>query len=567
MIRVCTRVQYSSIPGFSNVRAYVCICVNHQSSRRSSEAKVTAAAGILPLAVVVIMSTAYGGGGGGGFGGFPYRSAHQQGTDGRGSGGGRQRRRPRNKKRKTPPSLLCAADIVIPAPQRVRLIGRGGSVIKELRDSTGATIFVPKQDDTTARRRTPDKRPVRVKAENVASLLHACWKIVSLGLNTHETACCKVRIPSNGPNLCGKVERKARFFYANNGGMAVYCVESFLDSEEVDIVVDNVKFANASNNAQHETVFLEEQEQHPSTLIFAYGQAPDALVRALEDATSSLWKKECLSDIEPIQHKLPFGALTVGTYNVLHPVYAKKYKEYAGLSKMEHASNWTSFRAPTISRILLECNLDLYLLQEVDMQDLLTIPELTNQYHVIVYSHPLREAGDAVAILAAKHRFVVQRQEMVPFQSKENPNRYYMCAATAVIKDKVTNLSYLVASTHFYKKKSHQPDTTLMDYLQSHSNECNAVIWGGDCNDEYKNKRSSISDEYSYVAEGQNTRGAKHIDWIFYSGNCFEGWRSEATEAFVDATMKILEPTGYPPSDHFGEAITLSPASSMEKLA
>jgi endonuclease/exonuclease/phosphatase family metal-dependent hydrolase len=229
---------------------------------------------------------------------------------------------------------------------------------------------------------------------------------------------------------------------------------------------------------------------------------------------------------------------------------------------MQHASNWTSIRAPAIARILLECSLDLYLLQEVDMQDLL-LPELTKQYHVIAYPHPSREAGDAVVILAAKHRFVVQRQEMVPFLSKQNPHQNYMCAATALVKDKVTSLVYLVASTHFYKKKSHEPETTLMAYLQTHSNECNAVIWGGDCNDEYKNNKRS---EYSCVAEGQNTRGAKRIDWIFYSG--LEGWRSEATEAFVDATMKLLEPTGYPPSDHFGEAITLTPASlTMEKKA
>lgn len=496
------------------------------------------------------MSTAYGGGGGGaGFGGFPYRSAHQQGSDGA-RGRNRRRRRQYPRKRKKPASLLCAADIVIPADQRVRLIGRGGAVIRQLRETTGATIFVPSQQQNRTSTSAPDKRPVRIKAESVASLLHACWKIVYLGLNIVETAACaKVRIPSNGPNLCGRVARNERFFWAT--GMEVYCVESFLDAEEVDTIVDNEKFAHSDLvNVQHETVYLQD-EHYPSTLVFVYGPQPESLYRTVQETARTMWVKECLSDIVIAENVSP-GALTVGTYNVLHPCYAEKYSERAGITKMSHSSNWTTFRAPAIVQLLLESNLDIYLLQEVDMEGLLALStELTNTYLVVSYVHRLREASDSVAILARKDRFSIDKQTMVPFESKEYSNQHYMCAATALLKDNTTDKTILVASTHFYTKKSLHPESTLLEYLEKQ--DCDAVLWGGDLNNEYKR---SIPNGYSCVEEGHRyTRGEKRIDWIFYSG--ITARRSEASEAFVNATMRTLEPTGYPPSDHFGEAITL----------
>ena len=500
------------------------------------------------------MSTLSGGRGGRGFGGFPYRSSHQQGTDGTGGIRGRRRRRYPPRTRKTSPSLLCAADIVIPPDQRVRLIGRGGSVIQQLRESTRATIFVPNNDNNA--RRTVDKRPVRVKAESVASLLHACWKIVHLGLNTGETSSCKVRIPSNAKNLCGRVERNSRFF-ASGQTMSVYCVESFLDAEEVDTIVDNEKFSS-NTNAQHETVYLQEHH-HPSTLIFVYGQEPETLFRALQEATVMLWKKECLSDIRPTTSTLPTGALTVGTYNLLHPHYAIKYREPAGVTKSSGESNWI-LRAPAIARILLEANLDLYLLQEVEPDGLLTLSEVTNAYHVIQYVHPSREAADSIAILARRDRFTVERQDMLPYMSKGHHDQQYMCAATALIQDNITNLRYLVASTHFYKKKCHQPDKALLEHFETRRNDCDTIIWGGDCNDEYKR---SIPSGYSCVRQGHRcTRGEKRIDWIFFSPDC-KAWRSDVSEAFADATKRDLEPTGLLPSDHVGEAITLNPLETL----
>jgi hypothetical protein len=489
------------------------------------------------------MSTAYGGGGSG-FGGFPYMGSHERGTHG-------GRRRQNRRKRRKPARLRCAADIVIPANNRVRLIGRGGSVIRRLRETTEAVdIFVPCQRSN--HRDAREERPVRIKAESVASLLHACWKIVHLGLDVGQEVCAKVRIPSNAENLCGRVGRNAKFFWAS--GMEVYSIESFLDAEEVDTIVDNENFSNSSlANVQHETVYLQE-EHYPICLVFVYGPRPAPMYLALQKATEQVWRKECLADLVVPKESQP-PTMTVGTYNVLHSRYAAKYNEKAGISKMDHSSNWTTVRAPAIVQLLLESNLDIYLLQEVEMEGFLILAELTHVFHVISYIHPGREANDAVAILARKRRFTVEKQKMVPFTSKENLTQNYMGAATALLKDCATDKTILVASTHFYTKKSLHPEATLLEYLQTQQ-DVDCIIWGGDLNKEYKR---SIPSGYSCVTEGHGfTRGEKKIDWIFFSSDKFQASRTEESKAFVHMTMQTLELTGYPPSDHFGEAIALS---------
>ncbi|KAL7542935.1 hypothetical protein ACHAXR_012230 [Thalassiosira sp. AJA248-18] len=94
------------------------------------------------------------GGGGGGFGGFPYRSAHQQGQDGRngrGRGGGRggrgrgrgRRRRRQQQQRNNNNINFFQAELQIPLEQRGILVGRRGLTLKWIRETTGAKIFVP----------------------------------------------------------------------------------------------------------------------------------------------------------------------------------------------------------------------------------------------------------------------------------------------------------------------------------------------------------------------------------------------------------------------------------------
>ena len=56
--------------------------------------------------------------------------------------------------------------------------------------------------------------------------------------------------------------------------------------------------------------------------------------------------------------------LTVGTYNLLHPTYAEKYREREGVDARTGKSNW-SLRVPALAEILRHGGLDIYLLQEV----------------------------------------------------------------------------------------------------------------------------------------------------------------------------------------------------------
>ena len=145
-----------------------------------------------------LMGRGGGGGGGGGFGGFPYRSSHQQGTDGgagRGRGRGR-RRRPRkqstNNKRHNNGPLLFGADLLVPSEQRGCLIGRGGRVVRNLTRTTGARIHVPPKKrqpaapnnaanaDNNEEKEEDDDRPVYVKSATIASLLHALWRIAGI---------------------------------------------------------------------------------------------------------------------------------------------------------------------------------------------------------------------------------------------------------------------------------------------------------------------------------------------------------------------------------------------------
>ena len=97
---------------------------------------------------VVMIGYGRGGGGGGGFGGFPYRSSHRQGQDGRGGGRGRGVGRGRGRRQKRPQKrsdggISYHAELQVPPNRRGRIVGRGGATLGRLREQTGARIFVP----------------------------------------------------------------------------------------------------------------------------------------------------------------------------------------------------------------------------------------------------------------------------------------------------------------------------------------------------------------------------------------------------------------------------------------
>jgi len=208
------------------------------------------------------------------------------------------------------------------------------------------------------------------------------------------------------------------------------------------------------------------------------------------------------------------------------------------------------------------------------IHDMFCSDELKQDYDVIHYTHPKREAQDGVAILWKKGRFELLESEMVPFHAKQEEYQYYMCAAVAHVMDNVTQKRLLLACIHFYDKKCIKPQETLLQYILSKKEEkADGIIWGGDCNHEYK---SILPDGFSTPASScarneENgswvypTSNSKKIDWIFYSSSngCEEeetvlsSFTSLESEAFVKSTAEAFDCMGgYTLSDHLGEATT-----------
>lgn len=226
-------------------------------------------------------------GGGGGFGGFPYRSSHQQGTDGR-----QPKRRRRNYNRRKQLPLIYGADISVPPDLRPRLIGKGGQTISKIKTDIGCSIHVPpkkkasSQDDDNVDER-PDTRPVYVKAPSVGSLLHACWKIAGIcqdpGSNKDSinTFPCKIRIPGGSMIWQSTLAyEQSPFLTAPQQGIAAYCHRTLLDDEEINTLVDNERFADSSLTAHYEIVDDISGDEGDSTedscFVFIYGSASDS---------------------------------------------------------------------------------------------------------------------------------------------------------------------------------------------------------------------------------------------------------------------------------------------------
>ncbi len=341
---------------------------------------------------------------------------------------------------------------------------------------------------------------------------------------------------------------------------------------------------------------------------------------------------------------------SIGSYNLLHPTYALKYHQPMGLNFLGR-SNWNQWRAPAISSILEQSALDVYFLQEVDAdqlkkdimishssslsssysssthsnEDSVGLQHIGNNqkhlclaemYESVHFTHPTREARDGVAILVKTSRFEILESVMVPFTSKlpssteqsehigeerfkyniDESNNHYMCAATAIVRDKLAGLTFLLACVHLYDKKCVSPQKTLLNYIQakvqSDSIAIDAIIWGGDCNTDYgRGKDTVMFDGVEYHAvcyPGKRSKNVddneslektescscldygslwgkdKKIDWLFYRAvSKNEGLRvsssiDEKCIDFMARTRNTLVATHFPPSDHLAVAATIS---------
>jgi hypothetical protein len=254
--------------------------------------------------------------------------------------------------------------------------------------------------------------------------------------------------------------------------------------------------------------------------------------------------------------------LTVGTWNLLHPTYAVKYREVEGIYGRTK-SNWPD-RAPEIGDRLLKGGLDVYLLQEVGQAQLDDLqPYVSQLYELRFAAHPGRGAKDGVAVLVRKARLQIEEDHTLEILAKEKDlkGQHYMSAMLVTARDVATGARVLAVSAHFYAKKAVDPRGTLLAELARRfagDNPPELVVWGGDCNEVY---RAPFFGGAFCTADGRcptRFRGTKKIDWIFVGGAALSGVvRSEATQKFVKASSEAILATGQPPSDHLAEAVSI----------
>lgn len=254
---------------------------------------------------------------------------------------------------------------------------------------------------------------------------------------------------------------------------------------------------------------------------------------------------------------------TIGTYNLLHPAYAVKYRERPGIDS-EGKSNWSA-RAAAISRLLREARLDIYLLQEVGREQLSDLMAcLATEYDAHIAIHPAREAGDGTAVLTRLDRFEGVGSYEVPLPDARS--RPYMCAAATFARDRRTGLRLVILSAHLYEKrgKSHDPGGKILKFFE----QCrrgqrgpfgayDLAVWGGDCNRGYDASGEGPVG-FHHLPGGPQTHPPRQIDWIFLSPQCAGVRGSPSTECFIESTRQVLPATGFSPSDHTGEAVAFS---------
>jgi len=485
--------------------------------------------------------------GGRGGGGIRPRSTHQAGGDGPAGGGRRPSSNSKGAAAKPRMRVACGAEIAVPTASRAIIIGKGGTTIRELQSRTGARVTVPGRD-------RPDHHTVRVEAEDVASLLHLCRELTELGIGREDPVACTVATAEGSVVLSLLRHPSGEFLHGS--GFSAFWVTSRCSTDEVDVFVDNERFARPGVSA---TCDVRQAEQGGHLDILVYGRDQEetrALFKGLVKATTSA---EALAHAAA-QESLPANTFTVGTWNLLHPRYAEKYREREGVDR-DGRSNWPA-RAPHIARLLARANLDVYLLQEVDEEQMLGLVGLQGLggWDVHHCTHPNREARDGVAVLMRKQCFCVVARETVPFDAKEKERQgqHYMCAAVTFAVHIETKLRLAFASVHFYSKKSVNPQATLLEFLQRRSADYDAVVWGGDCNDVYRQAPAGYVWEDASQHRPTRRSSGKKIDWIFASSGASFLQRCAAAEFLPHASRLAVPETGFGPSDHFAEAVAVT---------
>mmetsp|Transcript_18288 Transcript_18288/g.21867 ORF Transcript_18288/g.21867 Transcript_18288/m.21867 type:complete len:322 (+) Transcript_18288:118-1083(+) len=249
-----------------------------------------------------------GSGGGGGFGGFPYRSAHQQGSDGRGNANRRKNNRDRHERRKERGgALICEVSLKVPVNRRRIIIGQNGTTIRWLTERTRTVINVPGIKNVNP------NACVKIRGSCITHVLHACWELscLLLPLSGDDRDCdrtcdaddvCqdeshieyKLVIQGSDSVFKGKLKRNKRCVidqvadtscttntdrndkkltcektsgafmvgteeengsdHKGTGGISAFCIPTQLSQENISVLVDNERFIDPNIIAKFEVI-------------------------------------------------------------------------------------------------------------------------------------------------------------------------------------------------------------------------------------------------------------------------------------------------------------------------
>lgn len=235
------------------------------------------------------------------------------------------------------------------------------------------------------------------------------------------------------------------------------------------------------------------------------------------------------------------SSFSVGTYNILNPFHAVKWRTTEGLDE-EGADNWDDHRRAKIIQNLKESQLDIYALQEVSAR---TYPELQDALAsfgyamTTLYTHFTTEVEGAhgVTVLYRKDRF-----ELLRDQCLQTPSEEYRCATQVDLRNRQTGSTLRIISVHLkgynpyeevieIKRASQQRgDQELSHYLSTtlaNHHPVNEMVILGDFNEDAdemfargNESRQGVLISHGFKWSGTHapteTRTGRQIDWIFH---------------------------------------------------
>ncbi len=172
--------------------------------------------------------------------------------------------------------MACSAEIAVPERQRAVIIGRSGATNQQLQTRTAARVHVPGKG-------RPAHHTVRVEAEDIADLLHLCWELTTLGIGRDELVECTLATSEGSAALSLQQQSSGEFLAGS--GLSAFCLASRCSRDDLDIFVDNERFARPELSA---SCIVKQGEEHGKHLVFVYGpshEEPRALFQGLVEST------------------------------------------------------------------------------------------------------------------------------------------------------------------------------------------------------------------------------------------------------------------------------------------